>query len=130
VLFCIRNVGSQSVTLAALVDDLTDVDVACTGDEALHGDASCGDNLDGELSDVLNVHYVVLPCDGTLPGGPARSTSNLKANATVANSVLGTLAAGAIGCFMVEITYPSEIAGMQQAQSDRATWRFAFTAAS
>ena len=35
VFFCIRNVGSQSVMLTALVDELVDVEIACTGDEAL-----------------------------------------------------------------------------------------------
>src|SRR6266508_3353057 len=38
-LYCIRNVGSAQVALAALVDELTDIDISCTGDEALYGDA-------------------------------------------------------------------------------------------
>ena len=46
--YCIKNVGSQTVTLSVLADSLTDVDYACTGDEQLHGDNTCGSDGDGD----------------------------------------------------------------------------------
>jgi hypothetical protein len=124
--FCIKNVGSQPVTLSVLADELTDVDFACTGDEAANGDTTCGGDQLGELSSVLKVGYLVAPCSqtgGSFPG-PV-----LKDHATTPFA-LGTLAAGATGCYSTLIHYPSTTAvlAVQTAQSDRATWRFKFNA--
>ncbi|MGZ8781972.1 MAG: hypothetical protein ACXWZB_00565 [Gaiellaceae bacterium] len=123
---CIKNVGSQQVTLSALADELTDVDFACTGDEALHGDTTCGGDLAGELSNVLRVEYSTVTCQNT---GGSGSSPFLKDNATIPHA-LGTLAAAATGCYSARILYPSTTVGtaVQTAQSDRATWRFKFTA--
>jgi hypothetical protein len=130
VYYCIRNVGSAAVNLAALADELTDIDTDCTGDEALYGDMDCGDSQLGELSGVLSVTYQLLNCSGA--GHLADSSFILKDNATVANSVLGSLAPGTEGCFSAQITFPETTAAddVQMAQSDRAAWRFEFTAAS
>jgi hypothetical protein len=124
--FCIKNVGSQQVTLSGLADELTDVDFACTGDEAASGDATCGGDQAGELSSVLTVGYVKGPCQGF--GGSA-PFSTLKENATTPLG-LGTLAAGVTGCYATNIQYPSTTVNtaVQTAQSDRVTWRFKFTA--
>lgn len=125
---CIKNVGSQSVTLSVLADELTDVDFACTGDEALAGDTTCGGDLAGELSSVLQVGYSGVDCTtaAAFPGGALRV---LKANETTPHP-FGTLAAGATGCFQVDLSYFTDTANtaVQTAQSDRATWRFKFTA--
>src|SRR5919112_3164479 len=40
--FCVKNAGSASLTVSASVIDVTDVDNACTGDEAAV-DTTCGD---------------------------------------------------------------------------------------
>jgi hypothetical protein len=125
--FCLKNVGSQTVTISGMADELTDVDFACTGDEALLGDATCGNNGAGELSDVLRVYHIAYNCT---TGGGTGNSSLLRANATTQVFYPGTLAAGQTGCFHVSVEYPSTTAtdAVQKAQSDRVTWRFKFTA--
>jgi hypothetical protein len=136
-LYCIKNVGSQQVTLSALSDELADVDYACTGDEALHGDTTCGSvtpsNGTGELSSVLRVNYVQLDCATNTATniGQAGSTVKLRDNASAAAvGSLGTIAAGEKRCFRTTVEYPGEIPSVevQRAQSDRATWRFKWVA--
>jgi hypothetical protein len=123
--FCISNVGSQSVALAALADELADIDTGCTGDEALY-DTTCGGNAAGELSGHLLVSYLTVSCaTGTGTG----SATTLNANGTTPVG-LGSLAPGVTGCYLVRIFYrdtttPDDV---QRAQSDRSTWRFKFTA--
>jgi hypothetical protein len=129
-LYCVKNVGSQQVTLSALSDELTDVDYACTGDEALHGDTTCGSvtpsDGTGELSSVIRVVYSQLDC--TTFNGPG---SSLLLSDNVANAfVLGTIAPGQTRCFRTDLSYPLGTLSdaVQRAQSDRATWRFKWVA--
>ena len=122
---CIRNVGSQSVTLAGLADNVADVDTACTGDEAIY-DTTCGGDAAGELSSNLTVSYAVVSC---ATGDGSGGGSTLSANATSPIG-LGSLAAGTTGCFLIRLFYPdaTSASNVQKAQSDRVTWRFKFTA--
>ena len=123
--YCVRNVGSQQVTLSALSDELTDVDYACTGDEALHGDDTCGSGGAGELSSVLRVTYLQLDC--ATNNGPGHGLS-LSDN-VVAPADLGTIAPGADRCFRADVEYVGSASdAVQRAQSDRATWRFRWVA--
>ena len=126
--FCIKNVGSQPVTLWASVDELVDTDTACTGDEALHGDATCGGNQLGELSSVISVSYVRQNSCSAFDGSGFGRT--LKENATNPEAFPGTLAAGATACFYTNLEYKTNAsaADVQKAQSDRVTWRFKFRA--
>jgi hypothetical protein len=132
--YCLKNVGSQQVTLSALSDELTDVDYACTGDEALHGDTTCGSvspsNGTGELSSVLQVNYVQLACPTADGPGSSRLLRDNVASATGGPVALGTIGAGETRCFRVDVEYgfglPS--AEVQKAQSDRATWRYRWVA--
>jgi hypothetical protein len=128
-LYCIKNVGSQQVTLSALSDELNDVDYACTGDEALHGDTTCGSGGAGELSSVLQVTYVQLDCATTNLLGASLGVL-LSGNATVGPAPLGTIAAGGTRCFRTTVEYPggTPSAEVQRAQSDRATWRYRWVA--
>jgi hypothetical protein len=125
--FCIQNVGSQAVSITGAADELTDVDFACTGDEALHGDATCGGDGAGELSDVLRVSYSPLDCTTGVPaGGPSIL---LRDNATTAATLSPSLAAGETACFALDLDYlPVSDDAVQKAQSDRVTWRFEFDA--
>jgi hypothetical protein len=125
--FCIRNVGSQSVTLTALAEELTDVDLACTGDEAQSGDATCGGDQAGELAGVLHIGFVSAPCATFVD---SFSTVTLSELATTP-APLGSLAAGATGCFAHRVLIPADTTSnvaAQKAQSDRVTWKFRFTA--
>jgi hypothetical protein len=128
--FCIKNVGSQPVTLAAFVTELIDTETACTGDEALHGDSTCGGDGAGELSSVLTVAYNRWDCStGAFLDGTAET---LKDSSAVGGGALfwDALTADAHACFSVYIQYPEDTpaAEIQKAQSDRATWRFTFYA--
>lgn len=125
--FCIKNVGSQPVTLWASADELVDTDTACTGDEGILGDTTCGGNLAGELSSVLFAAYTLWNCNGVSASGFA---DNLKLNSTSPGALPGTLAVGAVVCMSVDIGYGfgHTAAEIQRAQSDRATWRFKFRA--
>jgi hypothetical protein len=126
--YCLKNVGSQQVTLSALSDELTDVDYACTGDEALHGDTTCGSGGTGELSSVLRVAYRELNCATANGGG---SSQLLRDNAATGGAVaLGTIAAGETRCFRADVEYPlgTPSVEVQRAQSDRAAWRFRWVA--
>jgi hypothetical protein len=119
--YCVRNVGSQQVTLSALSDELTDVDYACTGDEALHGDDTCGSGGAGELSSVLRVGYLGVDCataNATTAGLPLLSDN------AVTPVAHGTIAAGETRCFRSDVEYVGNAPDVvQRAQSDRATWR-------
>ena len=125
-LVCIKNVGSQQVTVSALADELADVDFACTGDEALHGDNTCGNDAVGELSSVLRVGYTVLNCATAAGNG----SSVLLADNATTPQLLGTLAPNATMCVNPSYLYPPATPddAVQKAQSDRATWRFKFIA--
>jgi hypothetical protein len=125
--FCIKNVGSQSVTLSALAEELADIDVDCTGDELLHGDTTCGANQLGELSSVLTARYFQYDCQPAVVTGGGNVPLNGNATTPVA---LGSLAASATACLAAEVVYLSSTAtaAVQTAQSDRTTWRYKFTA--
>jgi hypothetical protein len=124
--YCMKNVGSQQVTLSALSDELTDVDYACTGDEALHGDTTCGADAAGEFSSVLRVNYTELDC--ATASGPG-SSPFLKDNAITPHP-LGTLAVGQTRCFATSVFYSptTPTVEVQKAQSDRVTWRHKWVA--
>jgi hypothetical protein len=124
---CIQNVGSAGVTLTAVVDQLTDVDTACTGDEADYGDTTCGGNGLGELSAVVETTITEVNCfDATALAtyGPAALS-----NAVTPGSI-GTLGPGIGKCYMASVTYSANAGTIpqQQSQSDRVTWRYVFTA--
>jgi hypothetical protein len=122
---CVKNVGSQQVTLSAQTDELTDGDYACTGDEAANGDSTCGGDIAGELSSVLRIGYVAATCTGSGSGGSVLLKDNV---ATPFG--LGTVTPAATKCILIDVTYPASTAqaAVQTAQSDRATWRIRFSA--
>jgi hypothetical protein len=124
--FCLRNTGSAEVTASISVIDLADLDHACTGDEQAAGDTTCGGDGLGELSSNLGLNGHVLPCDAT-SGGTAIFGDWLSASPT---DSLGTLAAGATMCGRLEIMYGlnKTAEDVQRAQTDTATWRYAFDA--
>jgi len=125
--FCLRNVGSAPVNVLMSAIDLGDVDLGCTGDEGLV-DASCAAGTTGELSPNLRIGLSKYTCgtaafigDITAPlpflvtnGMPFQSGSTLAPAETI--------------CGSIEIYYPTTATpeSVQAAQSDRATWRFAF----
>ena len=126
VFYCVQNMGSQGVSLSVMADELSDVEVACTGDEDVLGDATCSAGQQGELSAVLELNYSVLPtCDASNIGAPRGTT--LEANATTPIQ-LDTLGPGIGKCYLINLSYPAGAGpAIQRSQSDRATWRFRWT---
>ncbi len=127
--FCLRNDGSAAMgSMRVIADGLSDVDHDCTGDEQDSGDATCGGDKAGELSDVLTVLFIQRDCGS---GAEVYSSAevNLRANASTPLA-LPTPAAGETMCFQAQISYriPPQAADVQKAQSDTVTWRFKFTA--
>jgi len=126
--FCVKNIGSQQVSLSVLADELTDIDFACTGDEAANGDATCGGDQIGELSAALMDQVRTVDC---ATGAPILTGSQhkLAAHATTPDA-LGTVAVNATACIDLFFFYPNGLAdeAVQTAQSDRVTWRFKFSA--
>jgi len=128
---CIKNAGSSSVDLTATAIDLTDLDIACTGDEAALGDTTCG--LDqttqqpqaGELSPLLNVQFIPFDCSGGVELVSYQGQSEL--DTLVSTPVaLGPLNPGQDRCFNLFVYYSASGLAAQLAQSDQATWKFAF----
>lgn len=124
-LLCVRNVGSRTVTLSALASELLDTDVACTGDEEVSGDTTCGGNQAGEMSPLLDNYLYPIAC-ATASGSGGSAT--LASMATTPRA-LGTVSPGTTVCLYTEIFYAYSATDVQKqtAQSDRVTWRYAFT---
>ena len=126
--FCIKNVGSAVLMLTASAIDVVDVETDCTGDEAASGDTTCGLDANngpqvGELSPLLTVELDRVEC--TAPQRPTDTPIALDAYSAVN---FDGLAPDGIACFWIELAYPTPATDVdaQVAQSDTATWRFAF----
>jgi hypothetical protein len=125
---CIKNAGSQSVSLSWAIDELTDIDLACTGDEADLGDTTCGNDQLGELSGVLHVNISDNDCAAGSQN--AMYDPGMLSSLSGSPQAIGTLGAGATRCFLIGVDYNGfavPAADQQRAQSDKVTWRFVFT---
>jgi hypothetical protein len=125
---CLKNVGSAVLSLNVSAIDLVDLESDCTGDEAASGDTTCGPDPNGgpqagELSRLLTVVADRVECTQALP--PTETPVALDAYSAVN---FDGLAPGGITCFWIQVAYPTPAtdADAQVAQSDTATWRFAF----
>lgn len=122
--FCLRNAGSAPVSVSLGAVDGSDVDHACTGDEAAAGDTTCGDNQLGELSGMLSVGYAIFPCTG------GSATKQGAGTLVTLPFALGTLPAGATWCGVTMVGYPdgADPMAVLRAQSDTVTWKWVFDA--
>jgi len=126
---CLRNVGASELTVTMKAVDLVDAEAGCTGDEAASGDATCGTGA-GELSDLVAVNTNKIDCV-TGAFGPTEGAW-LSVLGGTGSMAIGTVAPGSQACVRIELTYaPLNTTATQQlrAQSDTATWRFAFDGA-
>jgi hypothetical protein len=122
-LYCVRNIGSQTVNLTVLAENLNDIELGCTGDEDLY-DASCGSDT-GELSDFVMVLHERADC---VTGAFEPGTMHLLRDTSTTPVSLGTLGPNETQCFMASIQESSASEAQRQAaQSDRLAWRFAWT---
>ncbi|HEY2916867.1 MAG TPA: hypothetical protein VGI98_06595 [Candidatus Limnocylindrales bacterium] len=131
---CLKNAGSASVDLTIAAIDLVDADIDCTGDEAALGDTTCG--LDqttqlpqaGELSPNLNVFITAFDCLGGVELTQYEVHSSITDLTSTAAS-LGSLGPDQDRCFNIAVVDSARDLAAQLAQSDQATWRFAFDGA-
>lgn len=128
---CLRNVGAAPVAVSASAIDLADIEDACSGDEAAAGDTSCAAGEAGELSGLLLVDMDRVVCMSPVMLQVNNSPAPLSAMSPT--DLLGTgfqLAPDEILCIQVNVTYPATTpeSAAQRAQTDTATWRFAFDA--
>lgn len=130
--YCLRNVGSQTVTLTALAEEFTETEIGCTGDESIF-DTSCGPGIGiGGVENPGELGTFVLVAHGgnSCVTGEAEGTFVfvLLSNNTTTPAALGTLGPGQMRCFSSSIFQNSASPTQRQAaQSDRLTWRFAWT---
>lgn len=124
---CLENASSLYLYVSATAIDLLDTETACTGDESAF-DSTCIATYPGELSQELNVYFNTVDC-ATSVGAPA-APNNLAALAGGGAVPLGPLVAGATRCLSATALYPLTTSALEQqiAQTDQATWRFAFDA--
>src|SRR5262249_17431010 len=122
--YCLRNVGSQTVSVTALAENLTDIELDCTGDESAYDD-SCGSG-GGELGDFVKIEHTRFDCMS--PAVPTMSDVYLLRDTSTTPASLGSLDPGQTSCFGVRILQSSATEAQRQAaQTDRLTWRFAWT---
>lgn len=124
-LYCMRNDGSLAANVSYRAFDVLDTELACTGDEAEAGDATCGEGA-GELSPLVELQIIKF---GTgCPGGGSGSALNMSTIASLASTPKAflTLAPGECIAFGAWYRYdPPELDGLK-AQSDKVTFRLAF----
>ena len=125
--YCLQNAGSQTVNLTATAVEVTDTELACTGDEDLY-DTSCSVPDVGELSSVVRISFYGVNCvDGTDDTPPnAQDTVAHMASVPV---TFGTLSPATTRCFRSAVFTNGPPNVVQASQTDRVTWRFAFTGA-
>lgn len=121
--FCLKNAGASPLTVSATTIDLVDTDTSCTGDEATV-DTTCGGNQAGELGTVLFSYASRIDC--TSGSGSQQFGNSLTSPTPMA---LGSVLPGEILCGRIEAGYPQNRSPeeVQRAQSDTATWKYAFT---
>ena len=124
---CVANSGEEAGLLSLRALELVDVDRSCTGAESTR-DTTCGGSRRGELSPTL-LQQVGL---GACPSVPSatnptldRRLPGLQGSSLV---LIDRLARKQVACIRLRLKYepPDEGAGVVS-QSDRATWRYAFS---
>ena len=127
--FCLRNVGTQTVEVTASTTELSDIEVQCSGDEAFY-DTSCGDDLAGELGSLTRVALYGGDCAFIQNEDAPPATNALIADMVTTPVPFGTLAPNQTRCFQARTTYFLMSAEQRQiVQTDRVSWRYAFTGA-
>jgi hypothetical protein len=124
---CVQNDGDDTVALSLRVAELTDLDPACSGTEPTR-DSSCGAGRRGELSPSL-LQQVGL---GACPSAPGINPTLDRRLTTLQASSLelaDRLRRKQVVCVRLRLRYePLDSDGGIASQSDRTTWRYAFTA--
>jgi len=126
---CLVNAGSGVLDGTATVIDLTDVEQGCTGDEATVD--SCNQPGDpGELSPLILIDIDRLACgDRAFQAGDTDSPASYATSPWQWTGAAG-MAPSDVVCLRINSRYRADVteSQAQRAQTDTATWRFAFDA--
>jgi predicted ribosomally synthesized peptide with SipW-like signal peptide len=123
---CLRNDGTLPAGVNVVAIELQDIDFDCTGDEATV-DTSCGADGAGEVASSVTIR---MTSGSSCPAGGLAQDRTLTALTSSPLNVESSLAPGAQDCTTFEVIYQNGGNDVIKAQSDRATWRFAFDATS
>jgi hypothetical protein len=123
--YCVRNVGSKTVSLFVGVEAFDDVEVGCTGDEALY-DGTCGAGV-GEIGDntaVAHAYYDEASPDFWVSAGGGLLRDGLQTPSHLVELSPGETVFLVVGVY---VNPSNDELQAQRAQSDRLTWRFVWT---
>lgn len=128
---CLRNSGSASLDVTVTAIDVVDTETGCTGDEAAAGDTTCGTAAagDGELSGALIANVARQDCSTQ---ATVLAVSPWFSSFVSNGEAVGTLAPGDVACMYVSVQMLTvgqtgvTLSQIQQAQSDKVEWRYAF----
>lgn len=124
---CVANAGEDAALLSLRVLELADIDPACTGAEPTR-DPTCGGSTRGELSPSLLQQVGLGACPSVPPAtNPAldRPLPTLQASPLV---LVERLRHKQVVCVRLRLRYePPDSDAAIASQSDRTTWRYAFT---
>lgn len=123
---CVTSRGDPLLTVLSLrAVELVDLDSACTGGEAA-ADTTCGAGRRGELSSSL-LHRIGL---GSCPSvADARLVPRRRLSELAGSSLLlALMRRSELLCVRIQLRYdPSDGTATVASQSDRTTWRYAFS---
>ena len=121
---CVQSVAATGRLLTIGVEELVDVDAACTGDEA-SVDASCGAGI-GELSGSLVQLVGAEPCRRN-PRPDTMWERSLPQLSTTQLQLTRRLHEDRLLCVRLVLRYEPDAAASVVSQSDRTSWRYSFT---
>ena len=122
---CVENRGDDAA-LSLRVIELVDVDRACTGEEPTR-DSSCGSGKRGELGASL-LQQVRLGACPSVPSGTNPALDRRLPNLQSSLGLVARLRRKQIVCVRLRLLYePPNSNASITSQSDRVTWRYAFT---
>lgn len=127
---CLQNTFSGPLSVTVRSFDLADHDPQCTNDESVY-DRTCpaqdGGDATGELSALLSVTFSRWMHCEDFSGGKTETVAWLP-DLDATPATLGSLGAGEVACVQTFATYATGATydQRQAAQTDQATWRFAF----
>ncbi len=124
---CVANSGGSAARLTLRVLELVDLDPACTGAESTR-DSSCGGGRRGELSPSLLQQVGLGQCPSVPPAIDPALERRLPALQAGTLLLVERLRRSQVVCVRLRLRYePAGSEASITSQSDRTTWRYAFT---
>ena len=118
---CLRNQGGAKASASMSVIELVGRDDACTGGES-QVDETCGSGLAGELQDVLVQEFVLLDkCTDPVVGFVPVPFAGLAATPLT----IGPIGRNDTRCVAIRLRH-AQGPGVEAAQTDSVSWRYAF----